>query len=166
MQVHIQDAECGDWFLLQCIPVQQLSSEPDFSGTSVLSSLSGTYNIRVAARNLSGLGATANLTLELDGTFFFETANLTLILGLKIWNCEGYEVIEPNHFKRSYCTYWEEFIFLSDHADTPKVREWINYQSLMRTVFAVLPDNQTLLNDKFEQHSRIPKNAVLKGFFM
>ena len=34
---------------------------------------------------------------------------------------EKYEVLTDNHFARNYCSFWEEFIFLSDHGDAPKV---------------------------------------------
>ena len=34
---------------------------------------------------------------------------------------ENYEVLAVNQFARNYCSFWEEFIFLSDHGDAPKV---------------------------------------------
>ena len=59
--------ETEDWFLVITIPVKPLSAEPDISGGSLLSDLNGSFSIRVAARNMSGLGACNELIVNLQG---------------------------------------------------------------------------------------------------
>ena len=66
-EVHIEDPDTGDWYLLECRSVQPLTPEPDLSSACQLSSLRGSFHIRVAARNLAGLGQTASLSIEAHG---------------------------------------------------------------------------------------------------
>ena len=47
--------------------MKPLSAEPDLEGGDILSNLQGSYSIRVAARNIAGLGLTAELIVELQG---------------------------------------------------------------------------------------------------
>ena len=44
-----------------------MSSEPDFSGECQLSQLNGAFEIKVAAKNLAGVGAAASLNLVVNG---------------------------------------------------------------------------------------------------
>ena len=56
-----------DWFLVFKIPVKPLSADPDVSEGSLLSDLNGSFSIRVAARTISGLGATNVISVDLQG---------------------------------------------------------------------------------------------------
>ena len=67
MQVHIKDEISGNWFLLETIQVKPLSAEPDILADNVLKNLSGSFSIRVAARNVAGLGAISELHVVLEG---------------------------------------------------------------------------------------------------
>ena len=68
-QVHIQDSITDDWLLLLTIPVKPLSADPDIPEKILLGNLTGVFLIRVAARNLSGLGATSSLTVVVEGWY-------------------------------------------------------------------------------------------------
>ena len=67
LQVHLKDEISGDWVLLFTIPVKSLSADPDIPTNNTLINLSGVFCIRVAARNLAGLGATAQLEIVVNG---------------------------------------------------------------------------------------------------
>ena len=66
-QVHIKDDTTDDWLLLLSIPVKPLSADPDIPENNLLCNLMGIFTIRVAARNLSGLGATSELNVVVNG---------------------------------------------------------------------------------------------------
>ena len=67
IEQNIQDSETDEWLLLQCIPVKLLSVDPDLDSHDKLSTLKGVFRIRVAARNLAGLGSTAELDVTVHG---------------------------------------------------------------------------------------------------
>ena len=76
-EVHIQDPETSDWLLFHKIPIKPLSPDPDLAVADKLSSLNGSFHIRVAARNRAGLGSTAELIVNVEGNvrlinFLFE----------------------------------------------------------------------------------------------
>ena len=56
-----------DWFLVMKIPVKPLSPDPDIPGHTLVYDLNGSFCIRVAARNISGLGASTELIVDLQG---------------------------------------------------------------------------------------------------
>ena len=66
-KVHLRVEDSEDWYMLMTIPVKPLSAEPDIKAGNVLSELQGSFSIRVAARNVAGLGSTSELKLELQG---------------------------------------------------------------------------------------------------
>ena len=47
--------------------MRPLSAEPDLEGLNILSNLQGSFSIRVAAKNIAGLGLAAELIVELEG---------------------------------------------------------------------------------------------------
>ena len=49
------------------IPVKTLSPEPDIGDGTALCDLQGSYAIRVAARNIAGLGKSSELGVVLEG---------------------------------------------------------------------------------------------------
>ena len=67
LQVHLKDEISGIWFLLETIQVKPLSAEPDILADNVLKNFRGSFSIRVAARNVAGLGATSELHVVLEG---------------------------------------------------------------------------------------------------
>ena len=50
----------------------------------------------------------------------YEIKNI-IALGSNTIMSRSLEEISENHFDISYCTFWEEHIFVSDHKDSPKV---------------------------------------------
>ena len=66
-QVHVKEDSSETWFHVLSIPVLPLTSEPDICDQNTLVKLSGSFFIRVAARNLAGLGATSELRVTLVG---------------------------------------------------------------------------------------------------
>ena len=63
----MKDDISGDWVLLFTIPVKALSADPDIPTNNALINLSGVFCIRVAARNLAGLGTATELEVVVNG---------------------------------------------------------------------------------------------------
>ena len=70
-KVHLREEMAEDWTLLLKIPVKSLSSEPDILGGNILKILKGSFFLRVAARNIAGLGATSQIFVILKGIFLY-----------------------------------------------------------------------------------------------
>ena len=68
-KVHIRAEGCEGWFLLMTIPVKPLSPEPNIREETMLSDVQGIYSLRVAARNIAGLGKTSELEVTLEGNY-------------------------------------------------------------------------------------------------
>ena len=51
------------------IPVKPLSPEPNIREETMLSDVQGIYSLRVAARNIAGLGKTSELEVTLEGNY-------------------------------------------------------------------------------------------------
>ena len=63
----MQEDSTGSWFSVLSFPVLPLTAEPTICDENRLVKLSGSFIIRVAARNLAGLGATSELRVILVG---------------------------------------------------------------------------------------------------
>lgn len=68
-QVHIRESSSDAWFLLGLVQVKLLSAEPDLNPVAqgLLNLLRGTFSVRVAARNVSGLGECSEIVALLKG---------------------------------------------------------------------------------------------------
>ena len=122
-QVHIQDDVTDEWLLLFCIPVIPLTADPDIPENCDLYKLRGVFSIRVAARNQAGLGMPSELIVAVEGYLLLGHVQnkINVSVGMSELNCGKLQVLSEAHFSRTYCTYWEEFYYISDHGDSSKV---------------------------------------------
>ena len=104
-EVHIKPDGCNTWYLFKQIEVKYLSSDPVIPD-NLFGRLGGTFHLRVYSKNLSGLGAASDLTVDLGGDLPFRP---------KLEN-----ELTANHFEEKYVTFLVEYFFFSDHSDAPK----------------------------------------------
>ena len=103
-EIHI--CKAGQWFQYSVIGVKTLSQEPEIP-KNVFGRLSGTFDVRVYARNLSGLGSAAEITVKLLGDLPFIPKDELLVT--------------QSMFDLQHITFYVEYFFFSDHNDAPKV---------------------------------------------
>ena len=118
-EVHLKEVNTDIWYLYSTIPVKPMTADPVTPDTC-LSSLSGCFNLKICARNMAGVGASTEARISLGGQKTFSSLNLT--------------EISESWFDTSYCTFWEEHIFVSDHRDSPK--DWKSIRSCIKTSLA------------------------------
>ena len=104
-EAHIKSDTSDTWYLFSTIEVKYLSSDPSIP-ENMFGRLGGIFNLRVCARNLSGLGLSSELVIRLNG-------DLPLRPGLE-------NEFPENHFDEKYLTCLVEYFFFSDHSDAPK----------------------------------------------
>ena len=105
-EIHLKSVNEDTWYLLRSVGVQHLSQEPQIP-VQLFGRLGGDFLVRVFARNLSGLGAFAEIAVKLHGDLPFLT--------------QEYDEVSNDQSALKYCTFYAEFFFLSDHNDSPKV---------------------------------------------
>ena len=142
-QVHIKEESTDDWFLLTTIVVKHLSSEPNLGERGQIGQLRGNFTLRVFARNISGLGEASELAVTLAGWIFCQTFNILFYLflfpGGFDFNPEEHHRLPEDHFHLTHHTFWEEFLFVSDHGDSPKVWQKSTKKNvLMNKILATL----------------------------
>ena len=121
-KVHLKPADGLDWGLFQEMSVQHLSCDP-LLRPDIFSGLGGSFILRVCAKNRAGRGVCSE---EIVSTFSGERYFGFSKCFIGVWLGNISPKLTPlldGHFDLKYETFWEEFLFIADHADIPKV--WI-----------------------------------------
>ena len=105
-EIHLQPENTDIWYLYKTVNVRNLSQEPEIP-SNLFGRLSGVLNVRVFARNLSGLGLSSEISVRLQGDLPFLP--------------DSQAEISSDRFALKYATFYAEFFFFSDHNDAPKV---------------------------------------------
>ena len=130
-EVHIQPDQSDEWYLFLRIPVNSLSSDPDIP-ENLFGCISGTFQVRVCAETLAGVGMGEEVVATFEGEQKFESFR--------------YCALGQNHFSRRSVTFWEEHIVLFDHGDMPKT-----WQSVRASTKLCLKNIEVNHNRKVER---------------
>jgi len=120
-EVHLSSVKEIHWVCLAKINVKYLSSEPELPD-NIFGDLCGDFFVRVVARNLAGLGETAEILVHLSGRAQFNPAT--------------FDSVEDESFNRQSVSFWQELLFLSDHGEIPK--DWRSIRAAVLRAVSVV----------------------------